>query len=473
MNKIFSFIPNLYFFPFIFAFNTWKSKKTLEKKILLLCLDLFVYTPLWLACWSLFFFLIVVEFYIFDYIFHIDFNSQATANWIILSFIFFGIVIPAIYILKPVINEIKNLFKIHRFRTIFIVVFPLLLIYIVVTQFIIYPNQIIGNSMNPSLKNGDRILIKRYDRNYQRGDIIVFKSPKNPDIEYISRLIALPGDKIKIQDGKVYLNGNILNEKYVVTSTSLWSEGCIQNNIPYSVPQDNIFVMGDNRPQSSDSREYCAIPLINIIGKYTYRYFESKYEPTKEDKINNLFYKGESLYLNSQDDEATKYFEELLIIEPNHQDSLTYLADIFTRKKQYDEAELYFKKSFQINKNNAFLLAKYGYYLQSKGNENEAEEYFKKALAINDTLYNALFGLGYINLNKGQYLKAEEYFNKILSTGINDASTFSNLGAIYFNLKNYPEAKEFYNKALNLYKEEGLNKEYEELYKFIQENKLN
>ena len=469
MNKIFSLIPNLYFFPFIFAFNTWKSKRTFADKILLLCLDLFVYTPLWIAGWSLFFFLPVVVIYIIDN----DFKNEISMFLLFILFIFFGFIIPTIYILKPVINKIRDLFKIRWFKIVFFTVFPLLLVYIVITQFIIAPKEIAGNSMYPALKNGDKILIKRYDKNYQRGDIIIFKSPKNPDIEYISRLIALPKDNIKIQGGKVYLNGNLLNEKYVETLTNLWEGGCLKEGISYTIPQGEIFVMSDKRSYSNDSREYCSIPLISIVGKYAYRYWEGKYDPTKEDKANDLFYKGASLYLNSQDDEAIKYFMETISIEPNHQDSLNFLADIFTRKKQYEKADLYFKKSFQINKNNAYLLAKYGYYLQSKGNEPEAEEYFKKALVIDDSLYAALHGLGYINLNKGQYLKAEEYFNKILSTGNNDASTFANLGAVYFYLENYTKAKEFYNKALNLYKEKGLNKEYEELYKFLQDNRLN
>lgn len=469
MSKIFSSIPNLYFFPFIFAFNTWKSKRTFVDKILLLCLDLFVYTPLWIAGWSLFFFLPVVVIYIIDN----DFKNEISMFLLFILFIFFGFIIPAIYILKPVIYKIKSLFKIRWFKIVFFTVFPLLLVYIVITQFIIAPKEIAGNSMYPALKNGDRILIKKYDKNYQRGDIIIFKSPKNPDIEYISRLIALPKDIVRIQGGKVYLNGNLLNEKYVETYTNLWEGGCLKESIPYTIPQGEVFVMSDKRSYSNDSREYCSIPLISIVGKYAYRYWEGKYEPTKKDKANDLFYKGESLYLNSQDDEAIKYFKEIISIEPSHQESLIYLADIFTRKKQYEKADLYFKKSFQINKNNAYLLAKYGYYLQSKGNETEAEEYFKKALVINKTLFDALFGLGYINFNKGQYSKAEEYYNKIIATGINDASTFHNLGAIYFNLENYTKAKEFYNKALNLYKEKGQNKEYEELNKFMQDNRLN
>jgi len=378
------------------------------------------------------------------------------------------LIIPSFYLIKYLLR-----IRVHRIKKIFLILIPFFAVYIVVTQFIIDLKHIVGNSMYPALKNGDSILIKKYDKNYQRGDIIIFKSLKNPDIEYISRLIALPKDKIKIQQGKVYINGKLLKEPYTITPTNVWEGGFVKEGEEYKIPEDEVFVMGDNRPRSSDSREFGFVIIPSIIGKYNYRYYESKYEPTKEEKVKDLFYKGESSYLNLKYDEAIKYFKEIISIEPNHQESLTYLADIFTQKKQYKEAELYFEKSFKIDKNNAHLLVQYGYYLQSKGNENEAEEYFKKALAINDTLYNALYGLGYINLNKGQYQKAEEYFNKILSTGINDAPTFHNLGAIYFHLENYTKAKEFYNKALNLYKEKGQNKEYEELNKFIQENKLN
>ena len=398
----------------------------------------------------------------------LNMNNEISMFLLFILLIILLLIIPSFYLIKYLLR-----IRVHRIKKIFLILIPFFAVYIVVTQFIIDLKHIVGNSMYPALKNGDRILIKKYDKNYQRGDIIIFKSLKNPDIEYISRLIALPKDKIKIQERKVYLNGKILQEPYTKTPTSLWEDGFIKKGEEYKVPDSEVFVMGDNRPRSSDSREFGFIIIPSIIGKYSYRYYEGKYEPTKEDKVNDLFYKGETLYLNSQDDEAIKYFKEIISIEPSHQESLIYLADIFTRKKQYEKADLYFKKSFQINKNNAYLLAKYGYYLQSKGNETEAEEYFKKALVINKTLFDALFGLGYINFNKGQYSKAEEYYNKIIATGINDASTFHNLGAIYFNLENYTKAKEFYNKALNLYKEKGQNKEYEELNKFMQDNRLN
>ena len=262
MNKIFSLIPNLYFFPFIFAFNTWKSKKILADKILLLCLDLFVYTPLWIAGWLLFFGLIGIVLYLFDK----DFKNEISMFILFVLFIFFGFIIPGFYL-------IKYLLRVHQIKKIFLILLPFFAVYIVVTQFIIAPKQIAGgNSMLPTLKNGDSILIKKYDKNYQRGDIIIFKSIKNPDIEYISRLIALPKDKIKIQQGKVYLNGKLLQEPYTTTPTNLWEGGFAKEGEEYKIPDNEAFVMGDNRPRSSDSREFGFINISSIIGKYSYRY---------------------------------------------------------------------------------------------------------------------------------------------------------------------------------------------------------
>jgi len=263
MNKIFSSIPNLYFFPFIFALNTWKSKRTLADKILLLCSDLFVYTPLWIAGWLLFFGLFGIVFYLFDK----DFKNVILMLFL---FLFFGFIIPGFYL-------IKYLLRVHQIKKIFLILLPFFAIYIVVTQFIIAPSGISGNSMSPTLKNRDGIWIKKYNNNYQSGDIIIFKSSKNPDIEYISRLIALPKDKIKIQQGKVYLNGKLLQEPYTKTPTNLWEDGFVKEGEEYKIPDNEIFVMGDNRPRSSDSREFGFINISLIIGKYSnYKYWEGK-----------------------------------------------------------------------------------------------------------------------------------------------------------------------------------------------------
>ena len=151
--------------------------------------------------------------------------------------------------------------------------------FIVVYLFILTPNQIKGASMENTFHTGDYILTSRVTykfRKIERGDVVVFKSPKNPDIEYIKRIIGLPGDEITISSaGLVKVNNIELEEKYIAATTNLWDGGCIKDNVPYTVPVDYIFVMGDNRPRSSDSREFCAVTIDSIIGDVFYRYFPS------------------------------------------------------------------------------------------------------------------------------------------------------------------------------------------------------
>jgi signal peptidase I len=151
-------------------------------------------------------------------------------------------------------------------------------LFIVVYLFVLTPNQVKGASMEPSFYSGDYILTSRVTykfRRLDRGDVIVFKAPKNPDIEYIKRIIGLPGDVILIKDGQVMVNNNLLTEKYISSATNLWDGGCVKNGVPYTVAADEVFVMGDNRPRSSDSREFCAVSLQSIVGQVFYRYYPS------------------------------------------------------------------------------------------------------------------------------------------------------------------------------------------------------
>jgi len=148
--------------------------------------------------------------------------------------------------------------------------------FIVVYLFIITPNQVKGASMENTFHTGDYILTSRVTykfRRMERGDVVVFKSPKNPDIEYIKRIIGLPGDVINISNEVVKVNDIIMDEKYIAAPTNLWEGGCIKDNTPYTVPEGYLFVMGDNRPRSSDSREFCAVTVDSIIGDVFYRYF--------------------------------------------------------------------------------------------------------------------------------------------------------------------------------------------------------
>src|SRR3989344_7275836 len=86
-------------------------------------------------------------------------------------------------------------------------------LYIVVYIYLFMPTSVIGSSMEPTLKSKDRLIINKIYYRFkplERGDIIVIKSPKNPDIDYIKRLIGLPNDAVLIKDGNVYVNNNLL-----------------------------------------------------------------------------------------------------------------------------------------------------------------------------------------------------------------------------------------------------------------------
>jgi len=149
-------------------------------------------------------------------------------------------------------------------------------IFIVVYLFILTLNQVKGVSIEPTFISGDYILTSRMTymfRDYKRGDVIFFKSPSNPAIEYIKRIIGKPADRIKVQNNEVYVNGKMINENYISDKTSLWEQGCLKEGIDYIVPENELFVMGDNRPRSSDSREFCSIPSQSVIGHVFLRYY--------------------------------------------------------------------------------------------------------------------------------------------------------------------------------------------------------
>lgn len=149
-------------------------------------------------------------------------------------------------------------------------------LFIVVYLFIMQPHQVKGASMDNTFKSGDYILTSKISYKFEqpkRGDIVVFKSPKNPDIDFIKRIIGLPGNHVKIQNGDVVVDGAALDEKYITARTGLMENGFMREGVEVVVPEGYIFVMGDNRPRSSDSREFGFIPEADIIGRVFYRYF--------------------------------------------------------------------------------------------------------------------------------------------------------------------------------------------------------
>jgi signal peptidase I len=119
-------------------------------------------------------------------------------------------------------------------------------------------------SMQPTLYPGDYVIVNKlaylFNKNPSRGDVIVFRYPPDPEaIPYIKRIIGLPGDQIHIADGKIYVNGQLLLESYLTVTTNRGGD--------WSVPPGQLFVMGDNRNNSSDSRTWGFVPFENIIGR--------------------------------------------------------------------------------------------------------------------------------------------------------------------------------------------------------------
>ncbi|MBU0492946.1 MAG: signal peptidase I [Chloroflexi bacterium] len=139
----------------------------------------------------------------------------------------------------------------------------------VITLFIFFVVQIgiqnykvLGSSMEPNLHQGQYLLVNKIEYRLHapaRGDIIVFHYPNNPSDDYVKRIIGLPGETLEIRDGAVYADGVQLDEPYLRAQTTSRYTGV--------VPEDTVFVMGDNRGNSSDSRSWGALPLRYIVGR--------------------------------------------------------------------------------------------------------------------------------------------------------------------------------------------------------------
>jgi signal peptidase I len=140
--------------------------------------------------------------------------------------------------------------------------------------FVAQPHQIEGNSMKTTFFDGDYLITQKVSvhlNNIQTGDIVVFNYPRNPSVDYIKRVIALPNETIVLRNGDIYINDQRLEEPYVTGTTS--AKTFLQDYIPYTTSSDEYIVMGDNREESSDSREWGPITASDITGVVMFRYW--------------------------------------------------------------------------------------------------------------------------------------------------------------------------------------------------------
>jgi signal peptidase I len=145
---------------------------------------------------------------------------------------------------------------------------------ILIITFLYQPVRVEGTSMLPELQDQDRLFINKFVYRFEkieRGDVVVFHYPRDPAKSYIKRVIALPGDDLRIDQGKVYVNGHLLKESYVPgqyrDSRSLDEE---------VIPVGEYFVMGDHRSISSDSRDFGSVERSLIYGKAAFVYWPAE-----------------------------------------------------------------------------------------------------------------------------------------------------------------------------------------------------
>ncbi len=145
---------------------------------------------------------------------------------------------------------------------------------ILIKTFLFNTTYVLGYSMYPTLHERDRLFTNKIVYMIgepKQGDIVVLKAPDEPDKDYIKRVIGVPGDKVEILDGSVYVNDEKLDEEYISGDAYTYT---YDDNL-WEVPEGYLFVLGDNRNKgaSKDSRYLGLISLDSIKGKASFRYY--------------------------------------------------------------------------------------------------------------------------------------------------------------------------------------------------------
>lgn len=135
---------------------------------------------------------------------------------------------------------------------------------------IMRPHKIKGQSMMPNFPDSEYLLTEKvsyYLRGPERGDVVVFTPPVSDTDEFIKRVIGLPGETIMVKDGHVYINDKLLNEPYLKDTVITSGGSFLTDDKEYLIPDGKYFVLGDNRPNSSDSRYWGPITKSAMSGR--------------------------------------------------------------------------------------------------------------------------------------------------------------------------------------------------------------
>ena len=160
---------------------------------------------------------------------------------------------------KPRVRPLRHIIDLLHDLAIAVVICALLI------TFVVQAFKVQGTSMVPELRNGERILVNKFIYNFRsisRGDVVVFWYTEDPDVSFIKRVVALPGDRVEIKRGKLLVNGELVDEPYVKP------EHIDRRSFPsQEVRAGHYFVLGDNRRGSNDSRSWGLVPQRYIYGK--------------------------------------------------------------------------------------------------------------------------------------------------------------------------------------------------------------
>jgi signal peptidase I len=180
-------------------------------------------------------------------------------------------------------------------------------IFVIFTRaFVFQQSKIPSGSMEDTLLIGDYIMVNRFvyspesfswerllpRRDLRRGDVVVFKFPTEPEVDYIKRVIGLPGDVVEVRDGYAYVNGTKLNEPYVKS----YYRSPDNDHPPETVEAGHYFMMGDHRNKSSDSRAWGQVPRDLVKGRalliwWSYREGPEEMDRTGVDQAKSILYK--------------------------------------------------------------------------------------------------------------------------------------------------------------------------------------
>lgn len=143
-------------------------------------------------------------------------------------------------------------------------------------MFVAKPHRVSGNSMFPNFKDGDFIITEQISYKFsepQKGDIVVFKNPREETKDFIKRIIGKPKDTVKLENGRFYVNGKLLNESYLDPNLTTPGGSFLPEGEEITVPEKTFFAVGDNRHNSTDSREIGPIPETELKGRVVLRYW--------------------------------------------------------------------------------------------------------------------------------------------------------------------------------------------------------